>query len=106
MSRHTRLQVLCECAKVIVPIAAVQLTVCDNAPRLSAYVFRCPLCFTLVQRVAEPATVALLTDAGVKVVRWSMPEQEQHTGPAISLDDVIDFALGLGRADFAKELMA
>lgn len=106
MKRLTRVEVRCDCScgKVLIPLSTLQVSVCTNAPALSAYVFRCPLCFALVQRIAEPATVAMLMDHGAKTVSWSLPIQEQHTGPAITPDDVLDFALGLRRDDFAKEL--
>lgn len=104
MSRtEYHVEVVCDCGRHEVPLAAVQVTICDERLDLARYIFTCPGCSAIRIRKACGATLAMLLTAGLEPIRWTMPAEEVHDGPPIGLDDVLDFCLGLG-GDFASEL--
>jgi hypothetical protein len=67
----------------------------------SYYAFTCPMCCEEVLKPACEDVAALLLSGGVRVERWHVPAEacEEKTGPAITYDDVLDFALNLDRLD-------
>lgn len=75
--------------------ADVSLMVCDHAP-LSYYAFTCQTCRLVVRKPADDRIVSLLVSGGILATVWSVPAEvaEPHTGPAITWDDVLDFARG------------
>lgn len=94
------------CGEVDLTPEQVRLTVCTNAPAswpvpLSHYEFGCPGCRQQVRKPADAQVVSLLTGGGVPTTGWSLPEEatEAHHGPPLGYDDLLDFALRLGRSD-------
>jgi hypothetical protein len=65
------------------------------------YAFTCPCCSAWISKSAAPYMVQALRQAGVPEQRARVPREvfEPHRGPAISMDEVLDFALELGRVD-------
>jgi hypothetical protein len=88
------------CGEVELTPEDLQLMVCRQA-ELSYYAFRCPHCLDEVRKPADEQVVSLLVSGGVRPTPWSVPEEalETHTGPRITYDDVLDFALALDQAD-------
>ena len=89
-----------DCGEVELTAADVTLMVCSYAP-LSYYTFECTQCRVAVRKPADDHVVSLLLSGGVQAVVWELPAEalEVHEGPAISYDDVLDFALQLTRSD-------
>lgn len=71
-----------------------------------SYSFACPRCGEPVAREATPRILALLVSAGVRTEVWHQPAEllEPHAGPPISVDDLLDFHLILGRDDWFDRL--
>lgn len=71
----------------------------------SRYEFSCPTCHETVTRDADDEIVMLLAGAGVRVDRISIPDEAveervlQATAPALTTDDLLDFALWLDRTE-------
>ena len=88
------------CSDVELTPRQVRLMVCSVAER-SYYSFVCPRCSDEVRKPAGPDVVALLTSGGVVAEYWSIPAEalEEHEGPTLSHDDLLDFCLWLERAD-------
>lgn len=72
--------------------------VLTNVPGRDHYGFHCPECGRTHRHAADPATVSLLA-ALLPVETLDLPAEalEQHTGPAITIDDVLDAMLVLER---------
>lgn len=84
----------------------VRLTVADSAG-WATYTFTCTECQDQIEKPADDEVVALLSSAGVEIDRVPAEALEGHVGPALSYDDVLDFALWLEKndlvaADFAS----
>lgn len=79
----------------------ILLMVCANAP-LSYYSFFCPTCADEVRKPANDHVIALLLSGGVVDSYWRVPDEalEPHSGPALTYDDLLDFALALKAEDF------
>jgi hypothetical protein len=88
------------CGDVELTATQVRLVVCSVAD-WSFYAFTCDQCRDEVRKPAGAEVVSLLRSGGVPVERWVVPAEalEPHEGPVIAYDDVLDFALWLGRAD-------
>jgi hypothetical protein len=88
------------CGEVDLTPADVSLMVCSHAP-LSYYAFCCPSCQETVRKPADDHVVALLVSGGVPAQVWDVPAEalEVSSGPALTYDDLLDFALGLGTTD-------
>ena len=73
-----------------------------------AYRFRCPRCTDAVVHDASAAICALLVYVGVQEEVWRLPAEllEQHDGPVLTPDDLLDFHLLLERDDWAQHLAA
>jgi hypothetical protein len=94
------------CGEVELTPADVALMVCSHAP-LSYYRFACPTCTDEVRKPADDHVVSLLVSGGVPAQVWEVPAEalEPHPGPALSYDDLLDFALELGETDFLASLV-
>jgi hypothetical protein len=92
------------CGEVELTPADVALMVCSHAP-LSYYAFHCSGCDTEVRKPADDHVVSLLVSGGVPATVWEIPAEalEPRRGPALSYDDLLDFALGLGDTDLLAE---
>ncbi len=92
------------CGEVELTPADVSLMVCSHAP-LSYYAFTCHRCDQEVRKPADDHVVSLLVSGGVPATVWDIPGEalEVHEGPALSYDDLLDFALGLGATDLLAE---
>jgi hypothetical protein len=89
-----------DCGEVELTPADVALMVCSHAP-LSYYAFTCRGCGDEVRKPADDHVVSLLVSGGVPATVWEVPAEalEEHTGPRLSYDDLLDFALELGSTD-------
>ena len=74
--------------------------VCTHAP-LSYYAFDCDSCGCEVRKPADDHVVSLLVSGGVPATVWDLPAEslEPKSGPVLSYDDLLDFALQLGETD-------
>ena len=92
------------CGEVELTPADVSLMVCSHAP-LSYYAFTCTGCSHEVRKHADDHVVSLLVSGGVPATVWEVPAEalEPRSGPALSYDDLLDFALGLGETDLLAE---
>jgi hypothetical protein len=88
------------CGDIDLTPPQVRLVVC-SVPVWSYYTFTCTTCRDEVRKPAAPEIVKLLRTGGVVAETWTVPDEalEEHTGPAIGYDDVLDFALWLDNAD-------
>ncbi len=88
------------CGEVELTPADVALMVCTQAT-LSYYAFHCPTCVTEVRKPADDHIVSLLVSGGIAPTVWDLPAEalEQRDGPRLTYDDLLDFALHLGRTD-------
>ncbi len=88
------------CGDVELKPAELRLTVC-SLPEWSTYAFDCPRCHGEVKKPADEEVVALLVSGGVRAQQWHIPAEalEPHTGPQLSYDALLDFALWLDEHD-------
>lgn len=95
----------CGAVRLRVPDLTVRVCVDDDR---GSYRFRCPRCETAVVHDASPAICALLVSVGVCEEVWRLPAEltEQHRGPVLTPDDLLDFHLLLKRADWVEDLAA
>ena len=93
------------CGEVELTPADVSLMVCARAA-LSYYAFDCHTCARQVRKPADDHVVSLLMSGGVPVQVWEPPAEalEPKDGPALSYDDLLDFALHLGTSDLLAAL--
>ncbi|ABK52974.1 hypothetical protein Acel_1202 [Acidothermus cellulolyticus 11B] len=93
------------CGEVELTPADLSLMVCNQAV-LSYYSFRCPRCIEEVRKPADDHIISLLVSGGVRPIHWSVPAEalEPHRGPALSYDELLDFALALERSDYLAAL--
>jgi hypothetical protein len=87
--------------------ADVSLMVCSHAP-MSYYSFCCPTCTDEVRKPADDHVVSLLVSGGVPAQVWELPAEalEVRTGPVLTYDDLLDFALELGATEFISAAAA
>ena len=92
------------CGEVELTPSDVSLMVCTHAA-LSYYAFDCPHCTDEVRKPADDHVVSLLVSGGVPAQVWELPAEalEERTGPQLSYDDLLDFALQLGTTDLLAE---
>ncbi|MBC7678173.1 MAG: hypothetical protein H7233_04185, partial [Pseudorhodobacter sp.] len=88
------------CGEVELTPADVALMVCSHDP-LSYYCFDCETCGSEVRKPADDHVVSLLVSGGVPATVWDLPAEalEPKSGPRLSYDDLLDFALQLGESD-------
>jgi len=93
------------CGTVECTPAMFELAVCDQKES-SYYVFECPECTERVQKHAEARVIELLIAEGVKPRVWSLPAEilETHAGPALTVDDLLDFHIALEQPDWIAAL--
>jgi hypothetical protein len=94
------------CGDVELTPSDIELRICSLS-EASTYHFTCKRCDKIVAKpAADERVVMLLTSVGVPTTQWGLPEEleEQHDGPPISIDDLIDLRLLLERPDWADEL--
>jgi len=104
-SSDTMIRATCEtCGDVELRVTDFQVLLCATTNE-GSYVFRCPICRLAVSKPADARIVDVLIAAGVELVVWDMPAElaEEHAGPPISYDDLIEFHFQLddGQADAA-----
>src|ERR1051325_2092212 len=94
------------CGEVELTPDDIALRVCTHAPA-SYYQFACPLCHDEVQKPADDRVVQLLISGGVPATVWELPGevQESHEGPALTVDDLLDFHLLLEQDDWFESLL-
>ena len=92
------------CGEVELTPADVSLMVCSHAA-LSYYAFTCLTCLDEIRKPADDHVVSLLVSGGVSATVWEVPAEalEPHTGPVLTYDDLLDFALHLGTTDLLAE---
>ncbi len=96
------------CGDVDLTPAQVTLVVCSRL-EWSYYAFTCTTCKDEIRKPADDEIISLLIAGGVDPTMWEIPAEvlEDHSGPAINYDDVLDFVLALDRVDdFAAALAA
>lgn len=83
------------------------LVVCFTFGGGDYYQFFCQKCATTVRKPATDTVVNILRGGGVplRVVDRPAEALEPHDGPALTCDDLLDFALGLRGIDFPTELI-
>lgn len=88
------------CGDVELTPEQMRLVVCTRE-EWSYYAFTCPTCHDEVRKPADPEVVQLLTSGGVPVTAWHIPAEalEDHRGPSVSYDELLDFALWLDGHD-------
>ncbi len=88
------------CGEVELTPADVSLMVCNRA-ELSYYAFMCTTCNVEVRKPADDHVISLLVSGGVPAQVWELPAEvlEDKSGPALTYDDLLDFALWLGDGD-------
>lgn len=84
------------CGDVELTPEQMQLIVCNLVER-SYYAFECPNCTDEVRKPADEEIISLLQSGGVAATSWHIPAEamEDHYGPTISYDEILDFALWL-----------
>ncbi len=95
------------CGDVDLTPAQVRLVVC-NQIEWSYYAFVCTTCRDEIRKPADEEVIGLLVTGGVEAHMWEIPDEalEEHYGPAISYDDVLDFVLALEDLDHAAAGLA
>ena len=95
------------CGDVELTPQQVRLVVC-TVQSWSYYAFTCTSCLEEVRKPAGRDVVALLISGGVVAEPWNIPAEamEEHDGPALCYDDVLDFALWLEHADLVAAAAA
>ena len=106
---HSIVQVTCpSCGDIELAPHDIQLRVCSTQSA-SSYVFTCTRCEQIVVKAASDGRViTLLSSVGVPTFHWDLPAEleEVKEGPAITVDDLIDFHFALQRPDWATLLPA
>ena len=71
-----------------------------------SYVFRCPACRLIVSKAAEENVVDVLVASGVRLAMWHLPAEleEQHFGPPIGYDELLEFHFALRDDAWTEEL--
>jgi predicted RNA-binding Zn-ribbon protein involved in translation (DUF1610 family) len=96
MSDDTRISASCpQCGQVELVPQQMWLVLTDSPDR-NHFDFHCPACEQHVARPADDETVTLLS--GLLAVEYlEIPAEalELHSGPRLTLDDLIDLMLGL-----------
>jgi hypothetical protein len=88
------------CGDVELTPQQVRLVVC-SVKTWSYYAFTCTTCLEEIRKPAGRDVVALLISGGVVAEPWAVPAEalEEHTGPALCYDDVLDCGRRRHRAD-------
>ena len=74
------------------------------------YSFVCPVCEDVVEKPADRKIVSLLRSVGVEVTESEAAtveiDEERPEGPAITIEDVVDFHFLLSQEDWFEQLTA
>ncbi len=94
------------CGDVELTPAQMRLVVCTRSD-WSFYAFQCDTCQDEIRKPADDEVGTLLVSGGVVAEQWVIPAEalEDHEGPVIAYDDVLDFALQLDRVDLLAALI-
>ena len=87
------------CGAMTLPADAFDLVVCASDTGRSFYQFTCPKCSGLVTKQASERVVTGLSARGVRVASLPMEALEDHAGPALTMDDLLDLSIALSKAD-------
>lgn len=70
----------------------IQVRICVETGE-SSYVLRCPTCSGIQVRASDESVDIILISAGARIDYWHRPAEldEEHIGPVIGVDDLIDF---------------
>ncbi len=95
------------CGEVELTHDDVRLMVCSSET-LSYYAFDCPGCVDEVRKPADDHVISLLMSGGVKATVWELPAEvlETKSGPRLTYDDLLDFAVALAAEDLLAGLAA
>jgi hypothetical protein len=95
------------CGDVELSIDEVQLMMCASTSE-GSYVFRCPTCRLIVSKAAEENVVDVLVASGVRLSMWHLPAEleEQHFGPPIGYDELLEFHFALRDDAWMEEINA
>ena len=90
------------CGDVELTPLQVRLVICSEIER-SYYAFVCTSCHDEIRKPADEEIMTLLISGGVAAETWEIPAEalEDHAGPRIGYDDVLDFVLNLDDVDKA-----
>jgi hypothetical protein len=93
------------CGDVELSTAEVQVLMCSSTSE-GSYVFHCPTCQMAVSKPAEPNVIDVLVASGVRLSVWRLPAEldEDHHGPPIGYDDLLDFHFRIERDDWVEAL--
>jgi predicted RNA-binding Zn-ribbon protein involved in translation (DUF1610 family) len=96
MSDETRISARCpQCGQVELVPQQMWLVVTDPPDR-THFDFHCPACEQHIARPADSETITLLSGLlAVEYVEIPAEALEKHSGPDLTLDDLIDLMLGL-----------
>lgn len=88
------------CGDVELTPGQMRLVVCTRS-EWSYYSFGCPTCQDDIRKPADDEIVTLLMSGGVAATPWHIPAEalEDHAGPVVSYDEILDFALWLDAHD-------
>ncbi len=94
------------CGEVEVSTDRFELRWCSHAP-MSTYQFSCPRCGEDVTKPADERAAQLLIAGGVTPKFWHIPREalEDHDGPDLTLNDLIDFHEEILREDWFQRLL-
>src|SRR4051812_39463583 len=89
------------CGEVELTSRDIALRICKPRQSLSRYEFICPGCSNEVTKPADEHIQSLLISGGVAPELLDIPAEafEDHHGPAINYDDLLDFHLELEETD-------
>lgn len=83
-----------DCGDVSIENEAITLRPCVDDATRTVYNFRCPKCGRQVAKRCVPIVAGLIIGlSDVTIAPWFLPAElfEEHDGPPITVDDVIDF---------------
>jgi hypothetical protein len=94
------------CGDVELTPTQMRLVVCSRTD-WSYYAFACTTCREQIKKPADEEIIALLVSGGVVAEHWGIPAEalEEHSGRAISYDDVLDFALSIDQIDLLAAMI-
>jgi hypothetical protein len=97
-----------DCGDIVVAISRCELRRCDDDGTYSL-AYRCSGCgHRDIVTSLHPHEIAELLEAGLHVVPWRLPHEvheQRYAGPAITLDDLLDFHISLERDDWSDPLL-
>jgi hypothetical protein len=99
MSDASRFTARCPTCGEVEVLAEQMWLVLTNVPGRDHYGVACPRCRRTFRRSADAVTVGLLSGLlPVETIDLPAEALEEHTGPAITIDDLLDVMLTLERA--------